>query len=312
VNIAKDLTLAKNDERGAMMKAKFLVMMVGILGLLLTACGTTKPAHQGLTEESAEALSTFALDSSERLAAMMPAKGGLAMSLASGTSLPKQLSHLLPQRGLTSLSSEGLDCITIDGDVTDADLDEIPVAASFTFDCSFSEEGVDTIVTGSAHFQDANDADALSGYAIEFVDFTITETKDGQTNVLELDQTFILAVADDKSLYIIENDLVLTATTPKEKIIYSELATLGYAPDDIADPFATGTFALNGVTTWQSGEDVYQLSEVSPALHYSATCESGFDGGTLYIEDNFENRLELIYNACNNVTVIYNGSPLEK
>jgi hypothetical protein len=292
------------------MKATFLTIVLGVLGLLLAACGTTKPANQGLTKESATPLSTFALDSSKRLAVMMPTRSGPALSLMSGSRLPKQIASLLPERGLSTLSTEEVDCITVDGDVTDADLDEIPVAASFTFDCSFSEEGVDTTVVGSTHFQDANDADAFSGYAIEFVDFTITETKDGQTNTLELDQIFVLAIDKDKSLYVIENDLELIVTTPEGRSIYSELATLGYAPDDVADPFAAGTFALNGVTTWRSGEDVYQLSEVSPALHYSASCESGFDGGTLYIEDNFENALALIYNACNNITVIYNGSPL--
>lgn len=289
----------------------FLASLLVFPIFFLAACGEISPQPtEGLSKETASDLSSFTMDSQARLLAMMPEGAGMSSLKSSSNRLPKQVASVLPQRGLSALSTEEDECITFAGDFTDADLDEIPVAATFTFDCAYSEEGSDFTVTGSASFQDANDEDALSGYAIEFVDFIISETKDGETNTLEHDQTFVLGIDDNKSLYVIENDLVLNATTPEGSFTYSELATLGYAPDDVADPFAAGTFALNGVTTWQSGKDVYQLTEASPALHYSATCESGFDDGILYIEDNFENRLELIFNACNNVTVIYNGSPL--
>ncbi len=290
-----------------------LTALLALLVLFLTACGGSNPQPtEGLTKETASELGNFAMNGHERLLAMMPGSAGVSsLAGSSGTRLPKQLHSVFPQHGLSALSTKE-NCIAIKGDVTDNDLDEIPINATFTFDCAYSEEGSDFTVKGSAHFQDANDDDALSGYAIEFVDFTITESKEGQTNTLELDQTFVLRIDDNKSRYVIENDLVLTATIPKEKIIYSELATLGYRPDDVADPFAAGTFAFNGVTTWQSGKDIYKLTGASPALHYDATCESSFDTGTINYEDNFGNSLELTFNACNNVTVIYNGSALEK
>ena len=291
-----------------------LTVLFTLLALFLAACGDNTPQPtQGLTKETASKLSSFTQDGHERLLAMMPGSAGASsLALLSSTKLPKQLANLLPQRGLSALSIEEDECIAFAGDFTDADLDEIPVDATFAFDCAYTEEGSDFTVKGSAHFQDTNDDDTLSGYAIEFVDFTITETKDGQTNTLELDQKFILAIDDNKSLYVIENDLELNVTSPQESFTYSELATLGYAPDDAFDPFAAGTFALNGVTTWQSGKDIYKLTQVSPALHYTATCESGFDEGTVGVEDNFDNNLLIIYNACNNVTIIYNGSTLEE
>lgn len=291
----------------------FLASLLVGLVFFLAACGDSSPQPtQGLSKESAGELSSFAVDSQERLLAMMPGTTEMSSLSSSSSKLPKQVASLLPQRGLSALSTQEDECITFTGDFTDADADEIPVSATFTFDCAYSEEGSDFTVKGSAYFQDANDTDALSGYAIKFTDFTISETKKGQTNTLELDQTFVLGVDDDKSLYVIENDLVLTATTPEGNFTYSELASLGYAPDDVADPFAAGTFAFNSVTTWQSGEDIYKLTGVSPALHYSATCESGFDAGTLELQDNFSNSLSITYNACNNVTVVYNGTALSE
>jgi hypothetical protein len=278
--------------------------------VVLAACAGSGPKGIGMTQEAAKDLGNIALDSQNRLLKLMPGGAGLSLALSSGTHLPKQLTRLLPRHGLSTLSTEEVDCIRVEGDVSDADSDEIPANATFTFACAYSEEGSDITISGSAHFQDANDNDASSGYSIVFEDFIVTESKAGETNRLELNQRFVLGVEDDKRLYVIENDLELSASTPAGSFTYSELATLSYAPDELADPFAAGTFALNGVTTWQSGEDVYKLTEVSPGLHYSATCESGFDAGELYIEDNFENRLELIFNACSDVTVIYNGSPL--
>jgi hypothetical protein len=290
-----------------------LASLLVLLIFLLAACGDISPQKtEGLNKETAGELSGFAMNSQERLLAMLP--GGTEMSsLASSSSrLPNQVARLLPRRGLSALSTEEDECITFTGDFTDADLDEIPVDATFTFDCAYREEGSDFTVSGNAHFQDANDEDAVSGYAIEFIDFTISETKNGQTNRLELNQTFVLGINDDKSLYVIENDLELNATTPAGSFTYSELATLGYAPDDVTDPFAAGTFALHSATTWQSGEDIYQLTGASSALHYSATCESGFDAGTVGFEDNFNNNLIITYNACDNVTVLYNGTTVSE
>jgi hypothetical protein len=290
----------------------FLPGLLALLVLFLAACGGSNPQPtEGLTKESAGELSNFAVNSQERLLVMMPSSSGPSFALSTSQTLPKQLHSVLPQHGLSALSTKE-NCIAVKGDVTDTDLDEIPVDATFTFDCAYSENKSDFTVTGNASFQDTNDNDALSGYAIKFTDFTITETKDGQKNALELDQTFVLSIDKAKSRYFIENDLVLTATTPKEKISYSELATLGYKPDDVADPFTAGTFAFKSLTTWQSGKDIYKLTGVSPALHHNATCESSFDAGTINYKDNFGNALELIFNACNNITVIYNGSPLEK
>lgn len=289
----------------------FLASLLVLLIFFLAACGEISPQPtEGLSKEAASDLSSFTMDSQGRLLAMMPGGVGMSSLKSSSSKLPKQVASVLPPRGLRALSTQEDECITFTGDFTDADLDEIPVDATFTFDCAYGEEGSDFTVTGSASFQDANDNDALSGYAIEFVDFTMSETKGGQTNTLELDQTFVLGIDEDKSLYVIENDLLLNTTTAEGSFTYSELATLGYAPDDVTDPFTAGTFALNSVTTWQSGDDVYQLTGVSPALHYSATCESGFDAGAVAYKDNVGNALELVFHACNNVTIIYNGSPL--
>jgi hypothetical protein len=291
----------------------FLASLLVLLIFFLAACGDISPQKpEGLNKETAGELSSFAMNSQERLVAMMPGSTEMSSLASSSSRLPKQVARLLPQGGLSALSTEADECITFTGDFTDADLDEIPVDATFTFDCAYNEEGSNFTVTGSAHFQDANDEDALSGYAVEFVDFTVSETKDGETNTLELDQTFVLGIDDNQSLYVIENDLDLNATTSEGSFTYSELATLGYAPDDVTDPFAAGSFAFNSVTTWQSGEDVYQLTGVSPALHYSATCESGFDAGTVGFEDNFSNSLIITYHACNNVTVLYNGTTVSE
>jgi hypothetical protein len=289
-----------------------LTALLALLALFLAACGGNNPqSTEGLTRETVNEFSNFAIDGNTRLLAMMPGSAGVSsLGASSHTTLPKQLNAVLPQHGLSVLSTEEDDCITFAGDFTDADSDEIPVDATFTFDCAYSEDKSDFTIKGKAHFQDANDKDALGGYKIKFTDFTITEIKDGQKNMLELDQTFVLKIDDAKNRYVIENDLVLNATTPEESFTYSELATLGYAPDNTADPFAAGTFAFNAVTTWQSGKDVYKLTGVSPELHYSATCESSFDSGKVNYKDNFGNSLEITFNACNNVTVIYNGSPL--
>ena len=288
-----------------------LIAFITGLVLFLSACGTSSHHPDptvNLTEGNARELSKLALEGQGHLLNMLPDSAGASLKLSSGHNLPKQLVGLLPQRGLTTLEEET--CISFEGDLTDTDLDEIPVAAKAVFDCAFSEDGSDMTITGSAYFQDADDQDVLSGYAIRFEDFVTTESKDGQMSRLELDQSFILAIDELKSLYVIENDLELNATTAEGSFSYSELATLGYAPDDVAVPFVAGTFALNSVTTWQSGTDVYQLTGIAPALHYSATCESGFDAGTIAYEDNAGNSLGLVYNACNNVTVLYNGSSI--
>jgi hypothetical protein len=292
------------------MKHSKLSVWLALTVLFLAACGKIEPGPtEALNKETANEFGSFTVDGQARLLAMMPGSAGMSsLAASSGNRLPKQLASLLPQRGLSALSTEEDECITFAGDFTDADSDEIPVDATFTFNCTYSENKSDFTITGSARFQDTNDADAFSGYSINFTDLTTTETKAGKTNTLELDQTFVLRI--NKNGYVIENDLELTTTTPKESFVYSELATLGYTPDDVTDPFAAGTFAFNAVTTWQRGQDIYKLTGVSPKLHYSATCESSFDKGTVNYQDNFSNSLELIFNACNNITVIYNGSPL--
>ncbi|MEJ2292660.1 MAG: hypothetical protein P8Y05_13235, partial [Deinococcales bacterium] len=86
-----------------------------------------------------------------------------------------------------------------------------------------------------------------------------------------------------------------------------------YTPDSAVDPFAAGTFTLNGQATFvaPNGKS-YGVTRTGKGLHFSKAntgCTTDFDAGTVTYVDGKGNTLQITY-TCPSVSATYDGSPL--
>lgn len=285
--------------------------------MLLAACGGGDPGPGGdgnaaLDQGEAETLSALATQSDRFLIAML--QDPFSLTLASSTtsaSLPRPLTKLLgqtPETDLGVLQSE--ECVTEGGNTTDADNDGIPVSATYTIDCDYSDPSYGSLkLTGSFTFSDKDDNDPLSGYTAEVSDYDYTFSADGTNVTFSMDLAIDLTVTADSYTadYTLNYDLSSAEGSGSLSYDYS----LTYRPADASDPFAAGTFVVDGSLDFESGGERYSLTvETTPELLYSSSCDSSFVGGSARYEDSEGNALTVSYSGCNNVSASYNGAPL--
>lgn len=292
------------------MKAK-LRFLISTLVLFLAACGATLPTpnpdQQGFTQENASDLKALTLSSHDYFFAMLEQPTGIAPLATNGATLPGPVANIALQAGLDPQDTG--ECVVEGGETEDADGDEIPLSATFSFDCKETKEGYAATFKASIQVVDKDDTNPESGYRVEVKDFEYTETVNGAKSSVSLEQVFDLTV-DDTS-FTIRHILDLSASSPEESFSFAEDHTLTYTPDDLANTLAAGTFVLNGTTTLSAEGESYKLTVATqPSLHYTETCSSEFDGGSVRYADNVGNTVEISFNACDDITVTYNGSAL--
>ncbi len=271
-----------------------------LLAVLLAACGNFGVLP--LDEQVAGELATTATTGDELLAAM----------LTSPTSFSPQQNATLaaPLRALAgTLAPEAIDCFQDVSVSADGDGDGIPASASYLIDCTVSDGQSSATITisGSSSVSDDDDTDPISGYDVTVTDFALDAIDaQGSSYQLRFDLDYDLDKLTDR--YVLDHDMSMSVTAPTGSASLTVSGMPGYTPDDWADPFVAGTFTFDGSLMFNRNGASYSLTRTSNGLHFDQACVSTFDLGSVSYTDGNGNSLVISYNACNDVTVTYNGT----
>jgi hypothetical protein len=273
-----------------------IAILIGI-GVLLASCNQqlSNPQIGMLTKENALSLkSSSAEQGSDQLSSAM-------LSIA-GTSVIGEADFDLPSGNLAKceLPATG-------NDLSDVDLDKIPVKSARSFVCAFSSTiGPVTnsaSVTGSSSLEDKNDGDANAGFkyatALAF-DLNWNGKKLNTSANISLDITPRIG-----NYTILEKSKFV-----KNLKELSSDSSIELTPDDATKPFKGGTINFTGTQTLKDGTNTLVVNSSGQGLHFGKGCRRGFDAGKITLTDG-TNTLEITFTKCRKYDAIYNGQPLE-
>lgn len=283
-------------------------ILVTVCILLLAACGSTnnnQPNTTELTEAQAGNFAKVALQSDDYLIGMLANPMGFSNPLST-LSLSNNPELNLVALSIAALEPQQTDCYSETGSDVDADKDGIPASSVISFDCSSSENGFSYSYKGKITFADNNDADPKSGYSVKIENYEISFNNKGDIFKLSMNLDFSMIVTATSYTAKYTFDFETSGTDASGKIGFDYTYT--YTPDNAADPFAAGTLSFTGNMTFTEGSDTVSLTSSSTGVHFSESCKTGFDSGTVNYADNAGNTLKVTFNACDKVTVSYNGS----
>lgn len=216
------------------------------------------------------------------------------------------------------------DCIPIVvGDSSDTDGDGIPNGVTYVFNannCTVIDTvtGYTITVTGSAGFQDTDDADTFFGYAASFGQWTYA-VDDGQTtSSIRINGTsggdVGTGAVSGSDHYSVRFDF-----GPTDNITVSQNWDTGYTPDQgqVIDPQATnlppgdfdinGNFGFTGVSGNQSGNWSFAVTTAT-ALAFDPACtdENQVVGGSIRgaISANSSVGFTVDFNGCGNAPTV--------
>lgn len=286
-------------------RTPFLILFAAVLGLvvLLSACGGGVPTKP-LTQAAATQVATTGMIGDQMVASMI-APGGyspLSMGLKA-----LGLQGIVPQASCTVTTSPT--------NPVDNDGDGWYLTASATYNCTqaYGTGGGTISITGSMTEQDKNDNDPTSGVKATIKDLTI-KTDDGAGNVSSLVYNLSWDLTKQSTTqYALAYDVKVQLDDSSSGTVVLEIkGNPTYTGDSAADPFAAGTFTFDGSLVYQDSSARYELTRKtgSGGVHYSDSCSSVFDSGTVNYADNQGDTMSITYNGCNNVTITYNGSPI--
>ena len=271
-----------------------MAILIGV-GVLLASCNQQFPQIGALTKENAVAFkSSSAEQGSDQLSSAM-------LSIA-GTSVIGEADFDLPSGNLAKceLPATG-------NDLSDVDLDKIPVKNARSFICALSSTiGPVTnsaSVTGSSSLEDKNDNDANAGFkyatALAF-DLNWNGKKLNTSANINLD------ITPGAGKYTI---LEKSKFVKNLKELGSD-SSIELTPDDATKPFKGGTIKFTGLQTLKDGTNTLVVNSSGQDLHFGKGCRRGFDAGQITLTDG-TNTLEITFTACRKYAAIYNGQPLE-
>ena len=275
----------------------------GLALLLLAACS----GPQALTQDVAEQLAGVAEAGDEFLIAMMASPTDFALASEGGVAAAAPLANLFATAEVSP--QQTAQCFEETTSSPDADGDDIPASASYTIDCTLTGEGGASLtMSGSLTVEDDDDGDPTSGYQVQVTAFEFRAvSSNGDVVTLTLDLDFDLDKGAGNS-YMAAFDFDFGISTPNGSGSIAYAFDHSYTPDDPLNPFAAGTFVLDGTLTFQRNARVYRLTRTSPGLHFSESCTlTAFDSGTVTHADSLGNTLVITYNSCGDVTATYNG-----
>jgi len=245
------------------------------------------------------------------------------------TLILKALGHYIPN------AASGSCTISKEGDLTDADDDGVPVNAKITFTCSATGPlGATYDTEGSLTLKDTNDAQAQSGYSVEFKGFKTRVSSDANHSVTRtLEGTYTLDRQTStyqilkKYTYTIERKNFSNTTT--SSLVFDVSKT--YTPDpsalDAGKPFSAGTIVVDkanpGSAVWTRDNNNRTLQwYTDPNLHWNrAVCQAperilNFDSGAKeYVYTNpagQQSTLRIAFSGCGDFQVTFNGQPVAK
>lgn len=321
------------------------LLTFGLVGLL-AACGS-QTAQSPETSQDAQTLSETALGDLSLTGAMLSDASAASMSLqsvqigsleanAQSWGLPRRVTLILKALGHYIPNAASGSCtISKDGDLTDADDDGVPVNATITFTCSATGlQGATYDTEGSLTLKDTNDAQAQSGYSVEFQGFKTRVSSDANHSVTRtLEGTYTLDRQTStyqilkKYTYTIERKNFSNTTT--SSLVFDVSKT--YTPDpsalDAGKPFSAGTIVVDkaspGSADWTRDNNKRTLQwYTDPNLHWNrAVCQAperilNFDSGAkVYTYTNpagQQSTLRIAFSGCGDFQVTFNGQPVAK
>lgn len=321
------------------------LLTFGLVGLL-AACGS-QTAQSPETSQDAQTLSETALGDLSLTGAMLSDASAASMSLqsvqigsleanAQSWGLPRRVTLILKALGHYIPNAASGSCtISKDGDLTDADDDGVPVNAKITFTCSATGPlGATYDTEGSLTLKDTNDAQAQSGYSVEFKGFKTRVSSDANHSVTRtLEGTYTLDRQTStyqilkKYTYTIERKNFSNTTT--SSLVFDVSKT--YTPDpsalDAGKPFSAGTIVVDkanpGSAVWTRDNNNRTLQwYTDPNLHWNrAVCQAperilNFDSGAKeYVYTNpagQQSTLRIAFSDCGDFQVTFNGQPVPK
>ncbi len=273
-----------------------IVVLIGI-GVLLASCNQQLPALQPgtLTKENALAFkSSSAEQGSDQLSSAM-------LSLA-GTSVIGEADFDLPSGHLAKceLPATG-------NDLSDIDLDKIPVKNVRSFICAFSST-IGSVtnsasVTGSSSLEDKNDNDANAGFKYAT---TLAFDLNWNGKKLNTSANIGLDITPNAGKYTI---LEKSRFVKNLKELSSD-SSIELTPDDATKPFKGGVINFTGTQTLKDGTNTLLVNSSGQGLHFGKSCKRGFDAGKITLTDG-TNTLEVTFIKCRKFTAVYNGQPLD-
>ncbi|GIW35724.1 hypothetical protein [Meiothermus sp.] len=287
------------------LKPLLKILASGMVGLL-AACGQ-QPTTDPISKADAQKLKDSLTQSNKYLVAAIASPSGVVTTnTAGGLSLPSPVANLILASGL---QPQSINCTASEtppkAQQQDLDNDKIPLQATYRVDCTVG----DTRLRGGIVLRDKDDNNPTSGYTVDTDQYQLTFNtgKSNESGVkldLDLDVTWNnpnYAVRYNFNFEIYGSDGLYGTT-------YTYTAT--YVPDNAQTPFAAGTFNYEGSLDFRTPTKLYRLTGKTTDLKFSNACKETFVGGSWNLEDTHGNKLFVVYNACNNVTVTYNGEAL--
>ncbi len=202
------------------------------------------------------------------------------------------------------------ECWTVSGDTTDADGDEIPLDATYTFDCAESDDGWSETYSGTVDLEDTS-PDAADYAFDEAFDLDYAVSGEGYSASQSIDGT--ISSTRPEGAFRYETDLVIdyAANGDGEQVAggVTENLVYLYTPDEpFVDELVAGTYTIEG--TWSEtfdGETVSTEVSTPDPLVIDPSCESAIVSGTLLAVSG-DGSITVTWNACDDWTVTYDGT----
>lgn len=280
-------------------------LALGLVGLL-AACGQ-QPTTDPLSKADAQKLKDSLVQSNKYLVAAIASPSGVVTTnTVGGLSLPSPVANLILASGL---QPQSINCTASEtppkAQQQDLDNDKIPLEATYRVDCTVG----DTRLRGGILLRDKDDNNPRSGYTVDTDQYELTFNT-GKPNESGIQLDLDVDVTWSNPNYAVRYNFNFEIYGSDGRFGTTYAYTVTYAPDNIQTPFAAGTFNYEGTLDFRTATKLYRLSGKATNLKFSNTCKETFVSGSWSLEDTRGNKLLVIYNACNNVTVTYNGEPL--
>jgi|UniRef100_A0A7C3DIW4 hypothetical protein len=287
-----------------MKKPLFKPLLLLSLLAVLAACGE-QPTREPLSREDAQELKTNILEANKYLvAALGNPTNVVTTNTVGGQVFPAPVANLILASGL---DAQSISCTasTTPSNPQDQDQDSIPLQATFAMDCRVGS----TYLKGKVALQDRDDNDPKSGYILNTDQYELSFNT-GTANQSGLKLDLDLEINRKNPNYDIRYNFYLEAYKPGKRYSQRYNYTAAYVPDDPERPFVGGTLNYSGALEYRTPSRYYLLQGRATNLRYLRSCTSTFVGGSFSLTDSRDNRLDVVYNGCDNVTVTYNGEAL--
>lgn len=260
---------------------KLLFILIGV-GLIVISCKkkSTEPEKTEIDKNSATSLAP----------AVAYGFGNMQKSFLD----PKSLAP-------TYLLSQGSCEPDISGDTTDADMDGIPVNATFNYDCNISYPGGTMEYLGTLALKDKDDSDPTGGF---YCSGDLHYKQEGLQNI-EWRQNFEIDVNKSGGAYSGE----ISFGFEYQGIEWNADFEFTYNPEDPTDPYVAGTLNFEGTYSFTyEGKTYPSLTIKGENLVFVKTGCAYPESGKITVSDG-KNSLMVEYN-CSSYKAYYNGSPL--